>query len=69
MARKKVTRAQTLMIAKDKLNGMSLKDIAKKHKLSFNQVSYIVYGKANKPSQESLVLKASLWERLKRWFG
>jgi len=44
MARKTlVTQSKKTEVRTDKAKGMKLKEIAKKHKLTMNQVSYILY--------------------------
>ena len=43
MARKKYTPSVIRNVHKDKGNGLTLRKIAEQHKLSMNQVTYIVY--------------------------
>lgn len=84
MARKTlVTQSKKREVRTDKAKGMKLKDIAKKHKLTMNQVSYIVYQTQaayeptiihvdqfnNKAQKHEAQTQPSLWERIKRWFG
>jgi transcriptional regulator len=84
MARKTLfTESKKLKVRTDKAKGMKLKEIAKKHKLTMNQVSYIVYQTQaayeptvihvdqfnNKAQKHEAQTQPSLWERIKRWFG
>jgi len=43
MARKILSKSKKLKVRTDRAKGMKLKEIAKKHKLTMNQVSYILY--------------------------
>lgn len=84
MARKILfTESKKLKVRADKAKGMKLKEIAKKHKLTMNQVSYILYQTQaayepwtlnvdqfnNKAQKHEAQAQPSLWERIKRWFS
>lgn len=83
MARKILSKSKKLKVRTDRAKGMKLKEIAKKHKLTMNQVSYILYQTQaayeptiihvdqfnNKAQKHEAQAQPSLWERIKRWFS